>query len=150
MFQSLHALGDLVRHQRSDIKAELGHRSTGVAACALLDELAALIATITDKVPADARPTRSAIMEYGDRAIAIMQSTQRTMDELAKLLDEGGAAVYQQRQPPDTAHRPYRIRRLRSRQHRLHHRHRRQILCRTAELRCFGTARADRGRLNRT
>lgn len=99
MFQSLHALGDLVRHQRNDINAKLGHRSTGVAACALLDDLAALIATITDKVPADARPTRSAIMDYGDRAIAIMQSTQRALDELAKLLDEGGAAVYQQRQP---------------------------------------------------
>ncbi|WP_301150472.1 hypothetical protein [Mycobacterium simiae] len=99
MFQSLHALGDLVRHQRNEMYAKLGHRSTGVAACELLDDLAALIATITDKVAADARPTRSGIMDYGDRAIAIMQSTQRTMDELGKLLDEGGAAVYQQRQP---------------------------------------------------
>lgn len=36
------------------------------------------------------------------------------------------------------------------RQHRLHHRQRRQILCSTEKLRCSGTARADRGRSNRT
>lgn len=99
MFQSLHALGDLVRHQRNNMYAKLGHRSTGIAACELLDDIAALIATITDRVPADARPTRSGIVDYGERAIAIMKSTQSTMHELGKLLDEGGAAVYQQRQP---------------------------------------------------
>lgn len=71
MFQSLHALGDLIRRQRTEIYVRLGHRVTGIAACEILDELAALIATITDRFPAAAPVTRSGIMDYGDRAIAI-------------------------------------------------------------------------------
>lgn len=65
MFQSLHALGDLLRRQRTEIESTLGHRAMGVTACEVLDELAAVIATVTDKVPADAAITRTGIMEYG-------------------------------------------------------------------------------------
>ena len=99
MFQSLHALGDLLRRQRTEIESTLGHRAMGVAACEVLDELAAVIATVTDKVPADAAITRTGIMEYGDEAIAAMRLSQSLFDKLDEILKQGGADIYQRRQP---------------------------------------------------
>lgn len=99
MFQSLHALGDLLQRQRTEIESTLGHRAMGVAACEVLDELAAVIATVTDKVPAAAPITRTGIMQYGDRAIAAMKLAQNVFDKLDEILKQGGADVYQRRQP---------------------------------------------------
>lgn len=99
MFQSLHALGDLLRRQRTEIQSTLGHRAMGVAACEVLDELAAVIATVTDEVPADAPITRTGIMEYGDKAIAAMKLAQSVFDKLDEILKRGGADIYQRRQP---------------------------------------------------
>ena len=70
-----------------------------VAACEVLDELAAVIATVTDKVPADAPITRTGIMEYGDQAIAAMRLVQSVFDKLDEILKQGGADIYQRRQP---------------------------------------------------
>ena len=99
MFQSLHALGDLLHRQRTEIESTLGHRAMGVVACEVLNELAAVIATVTDKVPADAPITRFGIMEYSDKAIAAMRLAQSVFEKLDEILKQGGADIYQRRQP---------------------------------------------------
>lgn len=67
--------------------------------CDVLDELAAVIATVTDKVPADAPITRTGIMEYGNKAIAAMKLAQSVFEKLDEILTQGGADIYQRRQP---------------------------------------------------
>lgn len=71
----------------------------GVAAGEVLNELAGIIATMTDKVPADAPITYTGIMEHGDKAIVAMKLAQSVFEKLDQILKQGCADIYQRRQP---------------------------------------------------
>lgn len=99
MIQALHALRDDLAALREKFVHGVPDQILKEATHDVVDELDRRLRTLTDVLPADAKMTKSLVMDHGDQAIYLGEFVRTALLQLADVIEECGNTIEAQVEP---------------------------------------------------